>query len=511
VERSLEAADSASPHIEYVSLIAKGAAIVFAGTIAGGALRYLFQVLVARHIGVESFGLFSLGLAVFNVAVMIASLGMGQGVVRFVSLYQAERDRRRVKGTSLLAAALALVGGSVVGLLLVIVSRFLAVDVFDTSDLTPVLRFFAVGVPFFALTTVFLSSTQGLRIMKYRVYVRDLFELLSRIALATVAFLLGWKLLGAIVAFVASIIAGTLLSFLFYRRVFGPILTPRIRSILEPRRFLAFCWPLFFADGFNFTEAWISTFVLGYYATPEAVGVFSAAYRTSLLVQGLLTSFNTMFAPIISDLHHTAELRKLESLFKMVTKWAFSLGFPAVALIVIFPREILTVFGQDFAGGGISLIVLGLGQLMNLVTGPLGVMISMSGRSRLTMLNAVLHLLLQAGLCFLLIPGYGVLGAAVAKVLSIAFLRMMRLLQVRLLLGMHPFRRTFLKPVLAGGVSWLLLSLARTSIQTTASPAPWLILGSLSFLIVYGLVLTLLGFDEEDRMLFQKIRTRFAS
>jgi O-antigen/teichoic acid export membrane protein len=250
--------------------------------------------------------------------------------------------------------------------------------------------------------------------------------------------------------------------------------------------------------------------MLGYYATPEAVGVFSAAYRTSLLVQGLLMSFNTMFAPIISDLHHRAELRKLESLFKMVTKWAFSLGLPAVALIVIFPREILAIFGQDFAVGGISLILLSLGQLMNLVTGPLGVMISMSGRSGLTMLNAVLHLGVQMGLCFLLIPDYGILGAAAAKVISIGFLRIIRLLQVRVLLGMHPFRRTFLKPVLAGGVSWLLLSLAKISITTATSSALWLVLGSLSFLIVYGLMLYLLGFDEEDRMLFQKIRSRFA-
>ena len=84
-------------------------------------------------------------------------------------------------------------------------------------------------------------------------------------------------------------------------------------------------------------------------------------------------------------------------------------------LLVFFSREIMAVFGHEFSDGALVLVVLVAGQILNSVTGPLGVMIDMSGRTKFTLLNSALHLALQIGLCFLLIPRYGVLGAAFAK------------------------------------------------------------------------------------------------
>jgi O-antigen/teichoic acid export membrane protein len=509
-ESDLKTNDSATLYSEHASLIAKGAGIVYAGAIIGGGLRYLFQVIVARHMGVELFGLFSLGFAVFSVAKVIASLGMRRGVVRYVSLYQGEGDQRRVKGTINLATALSLGGGIVVGLSLLALSNVLAMDVFHAAELTNVLRLLAIAIPFFALTTVLLSATQALRIMRYNVYVRDLFEPLSRITLVILVFLLGWKLWGAIFAFAVSIVGGTCLSFLFYRKVFHLAVMDRVQPIFEPKRLLAFCWPLLLASCLYPMEAWISTFILGHFAAPEAVGVFSVAYRTSLLVQGILMSFNIMFAPIISDLYHREEIGELRGLFKIVARWVFSLSFPVALLMIVFSQEILTAIGWDFAAGATSLIVLSVGQIANSASGSLGVMIDMSGRTKITLLNATLHLLLQTGLCFLLIPRHGIVGAALAKALSIGFRRAIQLLQVHLILRMHPFQAKFLKPLIAGGASWLVLSLARISILQTGNSALLFVLGSSILLSSYGLTLYLLGFDEEDRVIVQRIRAKFA-
>jgi O-antigen/teichoic acid export membrane protein len=509
-ESVLRTDDLAISHSEYVLLIAKGAGVVFIGGIIGGGLGYLFQVVVARCVGAELFGLFSLGLAVFNIAEMIASLGMGRGVVRYVSLYQGEGDQRRVKGTIRLTMALSLGGGIVVSLLLIALSEVLAINIFHAARLTDLLRFFAIAVPFSVLTTVLTSSIRALRIMRYAVYVRDLFEPLSRIALVILVSLLGWKLWGAIFAFAVSIVAGTFLSLLFYRQVFHSVVKAGVQPIFELKEILAFCWPLFFADGFYLAQGWISTFLLGYFATPEAVGIFSAAYRTSLLLQGIIMSFNTIFAPIISALHYREENKTLESLFKIVTKWVFSLGFPITLLVMIFSQEILAIFGQDFAIGTASLIVLSIGQFINSTTGPLGLLITMSGRSKITLLNTAFYFFLQAGLCFLLIPQYGVLGAALAAATSLGFLNAVQLLQVYLILRMHPFRAGLLKPLVAGGASALIVSLAKTSFLQMDNPVLPLVLGASIFLVVYGLTLFWLGFDEEDRIILRKMRTRLA-
>jgi len=194
----------------------------------------------------------------------------------------------------------------------------------------------------------------------------------------------------------------------------------------------------------------------------------------------------------------------------MVTKWIFSLSLPLAVLLIFFSHEIMAIFGQEFSDGAAVLAILAVGQILNSVTGPLGVMIDMGGRSKFTLLNSVLHFSLQIGLCILLIPRYGVLGAAVAKTVSIAFLRMIRLIQVHLIFKFHPFQVKFLKPVAASAIALVLLVVLEGFIQWT-DPMLFLFLGSMAFIVAYGIILFLFGFDEDDTMLFNRIRSRLVN
>ena len=500
-----------SSHRRLASEIAKGAGIVFSGTVLSLALRYLFQVIVARRLGTEAYGLFSLGIAAFAVAEMIATLGMNRGMVRYVALHNQKEDPGLLKGTLLLGVRLSLGVGAATGLLMACSAGVLATNIFHAPELAWVLRVLAVGVPISALTTVMVSSSQGLKIMRHKVWVRDLFELLVRILLVLFLFWAGWEIGGAVAAFVVSLAGGTIVSTSIFRRTFRRALAGTVRPIFPVRELMRFCWPLLFANGFIYMEAWISIFMLGAILGPGPVGIFSAAYRTSLLVQGIVMSFGAIFSPIISDLLQRGESRQLERLFKLVSRWIFSLSLPAALLIIFFARDILSLFGQDFVVGTTALIVLCSGQIINAVTGPLGVMIDMSGHSKLTLFNSGLHFIVQAGLCIWLIPAHGILGAAVAKSLSILFLRFVRLWQVRAKLHMHPFQLKLVKPLAAAASAGLMLHffIAQETIQAM-SILYRIPLGGVSFLAVYGIMLYILGLDQEDKELFSRLRSKLA-
>jgi O-antigen/teichoic acid export membrane protein len=495
-------------HSDYVVQIARGAGIVFIGSMIGFGFRYLFHLIVARHLGVDHYGLFSLGLAVFSVVEVLAVLGMHRGMVRYVSLYNWEGDKERLKGTIRLATAASLASGVVFAVLMALMSKTLASAVFHNPDLTPVFRIFAAAVPFSALTMILVSSTQGMRIMKYKVLVKDVAETLARVVLALLLFMIGMRLIGALTAFLSSVVLGSCLGLIFFRRVFRTLLRRTEQAIYETRRFIAFCWPLFLANGFMLMEAWISVFLVGFFASSEDVGIFNAALRTSLLVQGILMSFNAIFSPYIADLHNKGDAAELKHLFQMVSKWVFSLSLPFILLIVLFPRDILNIFGDGFSPGILTLVVLGVGQLFNAVTGPLGIMIDMSGKTKISLINAVLHLTVQVLLCLILIPKHGILGAALAKAISIGLLRIIRLIQVYAIHRMLPFRIDFFKPVLAGTLSVTFLVLLKGTIDSgTVSPIP-LFFYSLGFLAVYGSALWIFGFDREDKLILQKIRSK---
>ena len=80
--------------------------LVFIGMLIGSGLKYNYELIVARNLGPELFGLFFLGVAVFRIAEIISTFGLHRGVVRYVALFHGEKDAHRVKGTILLACQL---------------------------------------------------------------------------------------------------------------------------------------------------------------------------------------------------------------------------------------------------------------------------------------------------------------------------------------------------------------------------------------------------------------------
>ncbi len=490
--------------------IAKGAGIVFVGTLAGSGLRYLFQIIMARSLGPQLFGVFFLGFVVFRLAGTIAEMGLPSGVVRYVALFQAKGDKRRIKGIIVLALILALLSSLVVASLLVSLSRTLALNLFHQIELVDVLRLFAIAIPFTTLTTIMVFSTQGFKIMKYMVIVREIFEPSSRVLLVSIFFLLGWKLYGAVFAYSFVAVQGTILGYHCLKRTFPQITREELQPIYETKKLLNFSWPLLFVQFFSLTNLWIDTVMLGYFRTSQEVGIYSAAQRTAFLGALLIFSFNTIFAPVISDLYANRRFCELSNYFKAVAKWTFTFNFPLFLIMIFFAESILNIFGSEFVPGATSLIILSIGWLVLSSTGSVSQIITMSGRSKLSLINASSVLVINILLNSLLIPQYGVTGAALATAISVGFGGTIALLEVSVILRIHPYRLNFFKPLIAGCMSFgILFILERYMLRN--SNFIFFIALVLIFILVYSYMLFLFGIDEEDRIILERLKRRLFS
>ena len=184
--------------------------------IIGHGLRYVFQVVVARSLGTQLYGLFILGLAVFNVVEMLAEGGFASGVVRFVALYQGEGDRRRVKGTVLLALKWTALSGFLMTLALAALAHPIAVHFFHKPELSAVLRTFSLGILFTALTSMLVSATKGFKVMTYSALINEIFQPALRVGLACLAVLaLGFGLSGVLGAYLVPLWLSPLLAYYY--------------------------------------------------------------------------------------------------------------------------------------------------------------------------------------------------------------------------------------------------------------------------------------------------------
>nr|BFE69059.1 hypothetical protein GCM10020092_023600 [Actinoplanes digitatis] len=154
-------------------------------------------------------------------------------------------------------------------------------------------------------------------------------------------------------------------------------------------------------------------------------------------------------APQLSRLLGTQRRREAAQIYRRTTLWIVLLSWPAYLLLAAFAPAFLTLFGAGFAGGSAPMVVLAAAMLVNVGVGLVQTVLLMSGNSRGHLLATMSGLALNVVLCFVLIPGHGALGAAIAWSLGIVCENVIAASLARSALGEPLFGRALMGTALA--------------------------------------------------------------
>jgi len=484
--------------------IMKGATINMVGTLVHLMLVFGYSIFLARVLSPDDLGRYFIGFAILGFLVIVALLGLDFTIWRYVPLFIGEGKTERARGVVLSSLMITFVSSLIIGGFLFLSADWLGETFFNDRELDSVFKFFAVALPFTVVARIFNASTQGLKLMRYQVLSKDLGEQGSKFLLS--AFLLSFGLVGILYANVLAAAIAALLAFIFLQSKL-PVIGGYNRSFRQLRLIASFSLPLIFSTIFSFLMIWVDTLLLGYFRGPDEVGLYGIALRVAILGTLVLSSFNTMFSPFISDLYNRRELKRLGVLFSFVTKWVVTCSLPIFIIVILFADQALSLFGARFMVVSSSLMVLAVGQFINSGTGPVAGMVLMSGRAYLDLANNLLAVALNVVLCLILIPPYGIIGAAVANGVATASINVIRAVEVYLIMGVQGYNRTFLKPLLAGAVAGTLSYVIFHYFSGNAGA--WLIFVlAAAFLTSYTGLLAIMGFDEEDRAMARIVKDR---
>lgn len=489
-----------------VVTVAENAALGVLGNILFMLLRLGINLVIIRSLGAGSYGTYVLAATILTITEVIAILGIPRGMIKFVSQYRALNDIPRLKGTIFWGLGLVLVFSTVLCLGLFRLSHFLNLHIFHNPALTPVLKIMVLSLPFSCLGTVIFASLQGAKLIKYSVLVNQVLVPLCRFSSIALAIALGYQLRAVAWSYVLALVLGTMLGGFFLIKSFPEIL--RKGPILyERRKITFFSLPLLLAGVFHTILIRVNILMMGYFLSAAMVGIYATAQRLLPLILIPLGAFNSIFAPIISDLFAREKRKELENQFKTVAKWIFMTSLPIFTLLIFFSKQILSIFGPEFVAHSGAMIVLCSGQMINSATGSAGLMLMMTGRPYINLLNSALLCVTAIFLNIYMIPRYGIIGAAWVSAFSISAIQLVRLLEVWYLLGMHPYQLNFLKPILSCLFSVLLLT-AISHIGLNTNSLIIIPILSTIFLISYGGFLWLLKLSPEDYMILNNVRER---
>ena len=486
-----------STHAEELVRIAEGSGIILLGRILERTIQYFYIIAIARMLGKHSFGLFMLGFTIFNFGSVISRFGLDTGAIRFVALFHGVGDKARVKGVIIQSLKYVLILSIIIAAGLFLAAKPLSAKLFNKPELEIIIKMFCLSIPFISLAITALACTQGVQIMRYTSY-SHIFWMICNLILTIISFVIGFGLRGILAAHIISIFLTSVLSLHFLARTFPAIRQTEV--ITETMKLLRFSAPLLLTSFLTFLLRWTDTLMLGYFKLSSEVGVYNAAMGTAMLTSVVLVSFNSIFAPMISDLYHRKEMDKLVHLFKTTTKWTYTMSLPVFFVMVLLSKEIMTIFGQGFIAGGICLMILAFAQLVSASVGSVGMLLTMSGRQHLMMYNTLAISLFNILLNYLLIPSYGIVGASIASGISIIIFNIVMLLETYVLLKAHPYSRKFLKPTLFGMVAFAIILFMKYILIDWVGMIKVVTFIPL-FLFVFTCLMYKWGLDEQDRFI----------
>ena len=493
----------------HMGRISRQSGVFFAGTVFSLAAGYLFKVYLARVLGAEALGIYALGMTLVGFFGVFNGLGLPESAVRFVAAYTASGEIPKLRSFLWRSIGILLGANAVFVTVFLLTGSWIAQRFYHSVVLSRYLYLFALLLLFAPIRTFLEKAMAGYKEVTRRTFIVNFIGTPTTIVVAVVLISMGMALKGYLYA---QIVSSGLVVFLTAIAIWQ--LTPAHQQ--QPlatkgtfdREVRSFSTVVLAMGFLGFLIAQFDKIALGYFLGAKQVGIYAVAAALVAYVPIALSSVNQIFAPTISDLHTRGDHAVLARLFQTLTKWIVTVTIPLAAVVIVFARPLMGIFGHDFEIGWPILVIGTVGELVNCGVGSVGFLLLMSGHQRRVMKIQAVSAVVVVAVNLLLVPVWGILGAAVAASVTNIFTNAWYLWEVRSVLRLSPYNRSYWKllgPTAALlSVLWLIYSRAGQA----PHPLAWLLAALVLGYTVFLIAVICFGVTDDDRMLIATVKQR---
>jgi O-antigen/teichoic acid export membrane protein len=486
----------------------KGSALVLFGMVSSILLWFGAKILVVRSVTKEEFGVYSIAVAVAGMLSVFGSLGVQDGVPRYISVFLGENKEEDAADMSRAAIKLGLFSGLFFFSALFILSGAIARDVFCKPEIEASIRVVAFFVPCSVMANIIGGIFRGHNVVTPRVFILDIGQPFFFLVLVFIFSSLSLPFISVVFAYVAAMAITCATAGIYFTRKLR--LNPFASKARKySRELLKFSSPLLVASFLGIVLTWCDTLMLGRYASASEVGVYNIGMSLARLLIFPLGAMEFAYMPVAGELYVRKQLGELNKTYQTLTKWNFAATLPIFFILFFFPEMTLTfLFGSRFVDSTTTLRILSVCFLFHAFLGANGMLMIIMGRSKDLMLVSISGTVLDVLLNYVLIKiyGYGAAGASVATLVSYFSLNAVISLVLYRINGINPLTASYVKPVIGSVVTGLAIYALAKSLPLHYWMLPMYLL---LFLLSYTLMLLMTGgFDAEDAALLETIASK---
>ena len=396
-------------------------------------------VAVTRHLPADEAGLFFIGFAIIQFLSVVCALGLETISLRHFGIAVSEKNINLARALARYTWKWAVTGSIVTGACLALLAPLVSDYFINVPSATMAFIMFSIALPFATVTLIVAHQFQGLG------------------AIVTSAVLLSVAVPALVAAgvFAEDLDRAASVSFVYAGSC---ILTASLGVAALERRLVGersewlngpAIWreakPLWAVNVVFALGHWAGVFLVAFWETPESVSGFTAALRTAGLVSFVLVALNFIMAPRYAALYKKHAFDELRALAIMSVRLLAVVSLPILAVLLINADAVMALFGVEYGRFQWVLVVLALGQAVNVVTGPVGNLLTMSGHGEVMKKIVLASTAASIAVGMVLTPLFGPIGAAVATAFGVALQNVVASWKVQSILGinvLHAFHRS---------------------------------------------------------------------
>ena len=397
----------------------RGAGLAFGIRVVSAAIAFLSQVLLARWLGSYEFGIYTYVWVWVNIVGTLCTLGFAISAVRFLPDYAGNNQNELARGFLLFGNAVSIGTGLVctaAGLMLLLLFDGVIAEYYWLP-----MALGLVILPAFAGIDFQDGIGRAFGWIDLALVPPYIIRPILLFAFIGLAVGLGWGH-SAETAVLAAIAANWLTlagQYLVQRRRLNRLIPP------GPRAFRLPLWakvsaPVLLLEGFTLAMINLDIVLLDIFVDPDQIAIYFAAARTISLIGFVHFSVNAACMARFSASYAKGDAGAIRTLFAASRNWTLIPSLAGAGVMLALGDPILWLFGAEFTAGYPLMFVLILGLLARAAVGPAQGLLVVTGHQNLTAGVMAVTVGCNAALNLLLIPQFGLMGAAMATTTAFA-------------------------------------------------------------------------------------------
>jgi O-antigen/teichoic acid export membrane protein len=420
------------------SLARRLAGAAFLIRVVSALIAFVSQIVLARWLGGYQFGVY---VYVWTWVLMIGGmvdLGLGSASQRFIPEYLEHKRFALLRGYLRGSRWLATIIATMIAAAAAAGVTALA-PIMDSTTLVP-LYLACAALPISGLSQVqsgIARSYGWVNLGLSPAYVLRQVVLLGLMGLAYVVGL-PMNAMTATLTGVVALWSVTIWQLVVLDRRLGTVVEPGPKAY-APRAWLSTAAPIFVVEAFYLLLTYSDVLVLQIFRRPDEVAVYYASAKTLALVAFIYFSVAQTLAHKFAEYHVSGDRKRLADFLAVAVRMTFWPSLGSILVILALGEPLLRMFGRDFVSGYYLMFIIAIGLLARASVGPAERLLNMLGERRACALVYAGSFAVNIALCFLLIPRWGLTGAAVANAITLVCESVSLFFVAKIRLGLHCF------------------------------------------------------------------------